>query len=451
MISAEEIIKKLQNNNYEAYIVGGAVRDMLLGIKPKDKDIVTSAQPEEVMSIFKKHNIKSIGVSFKIVFVDGIEVATFRTDKYKGLNDKSVEIYSAMTLEEDTKRRDFTINSMAYDPFTKKLYDYVNGQEDLKNKLVRFVGEPKRRIWEDPNRIIRACRFTASIGGELEENTFNELKKYSDLVEYISLERIRLEIMKAMKIKKASRFFYDLHDIKALKYIFPTLNNCYMLDGGPYHIEPVFDHCMMSGDHISTKFPLLKLSSYLHDVGKYISCRINPRTDNIWFEGHEKDGAKVLKEELANLKFSNDEIHYISNLVSLHMRISYERISPKSVRRTLKKLNDFNIGYRDLLRIAISDKMGNIKSRKNYTFNEIKQLFKCFKDEVERENPVNCYANLKLNGKDIMRITGISPGKEVGKILKYLMDSVIEEPEQNNKEDLTKLALDFYHEGNKKL
>jgi len=443
-MTAEEIILKLQDLGYESYLVGGYVRDMILGIKCKDKDVVTSAEPDKLIEIFKDQEIKTFGKSFLVTFIDGIEVATFRTDSYNGLNDKNVQIKVSKSAEEDVKRRDFTINSLLYDPTSKKIIDYVNGQEDLQKRIIRFNGEPEKRIWEDPNRIIRACRFLAKIDGYFSDDTFESLKKYSDYIKsYISPERIRLEVLKAMSVKKASIFFRSLYDINALKYVFPSLNLAYLHPGGPYHIEDVFDHCMMAGDHCHTKDPLIKLAAYLHDIGKPISARTNPKTKDIWFEGHEETGCEEAKFELGNLRFSYEEINLISNLILLHMRVSSERTGPKGVRRTLKSLNDCNIPYQSLIRVAICDKMGGLKSREYYKLRDIYNLTKCFRDQANRKDPVNQFRDLKIDGYEIMELTGLKPGKEVGDVLKYLLECVLDEPELNDKEKLTNLVKEL--------
>lgn len=440
-MDAIKILTKLQDLGYETYFVGGCVRDMILDIPYKDIDIATSAEPDELIKIFKDQEIKTFGKSFLVTFINGIEVATFRTDKYNGLNDKNVQIEISKSAEEDVKRRDFTINSLLYDPITKKVIDYVNGQEDLKRKIIRFNGDPKLRIWEDPNRIIRACRFVAKINGDFEDKTYEALVDYSDYVEtMISPERIRLEILKAMEIKKASIFFRALYDIGALEYIFPSLDRSYLHTGGPYHIEDVFDHCMMAGDHASTRDPLIKLAAYLHDIGKPISSRINPHTNDIWFAGHEETGKEAAIKELENLRFSNEEINIISNLIYLHMRISHERLQPKSIRRTLKMLNDFDIPHQKLLRVSICDKMGGLKSQQHYRLRDVYQLAKSFRTEVNRKDPANQFSDLKVNGIDIMEATGLLPGKEVGDVLKYLLNLVIDNPELNEKEKLLRLV-----------
>ena len=448
-MTAEQIIERLRKKGFEAYIVGGAVRDMLMGLKPKDKDIATSAEPDEIKEIFSDCSYTAAGKAFLVSFVDGIEVATYRKDMYHGLDAQRVDIRKALSLEEDVLRRDLTINAIAYDPFDGRIIDYVGGQEDLKNRVVKFVGDPKLRIYEDPNRIIRACRFLAQIDGSFDEDTFRNLLFYSMYVhDHVARERIMLEIKKAMKIKKASIFFKALYDIGALEYIFPSLADCWNHEHGPYHIEDVFYHNMMSGDSVSTKYPLIKLASYLHDVGKPIACDINPRTNDVWFKDHECVGADQVAKELESLRFKGDEISLISNLIRLHMRISHERLSPKSIRRTLVMLNDAGIPYKSLLRLSISDRRGNFKSNRHYGLRDVYDLYRSFKTEVERKNPVSSFANLALNGNDVMNLTGLKPGKEIGKMLNYLLDCVVENPELNTRDSLEKLVLEKVNQTN---
>jgi len=440
-LRSHPIIKRLHNYGYEAYLVGGTVRDYLLGKEPHDIDIVTSARPDEIEYIFRDRTIKTVGKNFGVVLVDGVEVATYRIDRYGGLNDKNVEVTFAGSLEEDLARRDLTINAMAFDVKNYKLIDLFGGKEDLKNKVIKFVGEPQKRILEDPNRIIRACRFDARLDGIIEKNTWNALREYSDYVEtLISPERIRLEILKSMEIRRASKFFRTLHQIGALIYIFPSLEDCVNHPHGPHHYEDVFEHSMICGDCISTRYPLLKLATYLHDVGKPSASKINPRTNDLTFVGHVDIGVDLIKDELSTLKFSNREIDYISKLVFLHMR-DISPGHPKALRRVLKELHEAGIDCRDLIRVVIADKHGNLKQLP-YKINEVKTLLEFIK-KVVNEKPPKKFGDLALDGNEIMEITGLSPGTIIGKILDFLLDKVLDEPELNTKEILTKLVEEY--------
>jgi len=468
-MTSKQIIEKLSKSGFEVFIVGGFVRDQLMGFdKSSDIDIVTSAKPDEIIDLFQEQNVKLVGKNFGVVIVDNIEVATYRIDKSFGLSDKNTEIKFANTIEEDLSRRDLTINSIALDPFSEKIVDPFNGVKDLKDKIIRFTGDPFKRIYEDPNRIIRACRFLALIDGKFDKNTKDEMKNYSDYVlNYVNPERIRLEVLKSMKIQKASLFFNCLYEINCLQYIFPSLETCYNFKNGhgKYHIESIIDHSLICGDNITTKYPLLKLTGYLHDVGKPISADIN-KDGQLKFLGHEKTGAKVVEDELKNLTFSNYEIDYIKNLIYFHMRIPYQTLAKplkksrrtkiisekrynrrnRIVRRFLKKINDKDVNYKDLVRLMIADRIANI-SKNNYTFFQKKLIMTIFKN-VLNEKPPNKFSDLKINGNDIMEIRNLKPSPEVGRIKKQLLQMIVNDLSLNEKETLEKLVKEI--EGKKK-
>lgn len=438
---ALSIVKRLKAHHHEAYFIGGAVRDKLLGLPVKDVDIVTSARPEQVVDLFRDRKVKEVGKAFGVVLVDDIEVATYRHDRYDGLNHKAVKVSYAKILLEDVSRRDLTINTIAMDPITNEIVDHFNGQKDLKDRIIRFVGNPKDRIKEDPNRILRACRFAAKIGGKVDPATMAALKETSGYIkEYVSPERISKEIMSAMKIRKAGRFFRLLHEIDVLKDIFPSLDRCFAHEHGNHHSEDVFEHQMISGDHVSIKYPLIKLAAYLHDVGKPASY--DPVEQS--FYSHEKTGAELLNKELSKLKFSNEETAKVVSLVKHHMALHFEHPTPKSVRRVLKKLHDDNVSFREMLRIYDADLVGSMNRAGMHLENRFRNLLATYRrisPELLRKEPVHSLHFLKLNGNDVMRIADIGPSRKVGQILNGLLEAVLEEPELNNVEDLTRLVM----------
>ncbi len=430
----QKIINKLCENKFETFIVGGAVRDLLLGEEPKDYDIVTNAKIDQICLLFENEKIDLVGANFQVAMINGIEVATYREDIYN--NYELIYTVVAKTIEDDLGRRDFTINSMAVCPVSGDIIDNCNGRTDLKNKVIKFTGDAKQRINEDPCRILRACRFLAKINGEFDENTFKSLITYSDNISFVAVERRRLEILKAMEYKNSSLFFTALARINGLKYLFHTLDQMYIYDlpGGDYHKESVFEHCMIAGDSISTKYPLLKLAGYLHDIGKWVTP--NSDWNNITFHGHEKDGSEIVEKELKSLKFSNEEIKYISNLILFHMR-SLRDISPKAMRRLISKFQEYDIDYRDFLRLKIADRKANL-SKPNFTFSDIRRMINLFK--IEYNNPIKSafsVNDLAIDGNDVMKILNISPCKTVGNVLKQLLEMVLDCPELNTKEKLT--------------
>lgn len=433
-LKPEEICERLRKSGFQAWFVGGAIRDALLHIQNSDTDIATNASPESMNKIFKDREINLVGRTFLSFKVDGVDVAMFRNDNYLGLSDKNV-IIKPGTLETDAARRDLTINSIFFDPASGVVFDPNRGMQDIRNRVVRFVGSPKDRIFEDPNRIVRACRFRSQIAGYFTPETFEALKEHAHLLDaHVKVERIKIEILKAMKTKKASDFFNALREIGALKYVFPSLDACVDVGGGIHHGEDVYTHNMLSGDDVSTKFPLVKLAAYLHDVGKPISKRLNPDTGNVWFEGHDDTGAEILEEELRALTFSNEEISTVIGLVKLHMRISFE-MGPKATRKILRSLDESGLSYRDLLRLRHADMTANL--RKEFSSARFRDAVRKFRKEIvgNKNVPFNL-KSLNVTGDDVMSVLGISPGPKVGKILNALFEKVLEDPSLNNKEFL---------------
>lgn len=429
-MEVSHIIERLCDCGYHAYITGGAVRDQLAGLPSKDEDIVTNATPEEIEKVFLGHDVKFVGKQFLVTLVDGVEVATYRKDKYNGLSDKNCEVSFVETLEEDLGRRDITINSLAYCEYTGEIIDLYGGQDDLKKRIIRFVNNPKDRIHEDPNRIIRTCRFLAKIDGKLECKTFEALCEHSHYVrDYVAKERIRLEILKALELLKPSLFFQTLFEIGALQYIFPSMIPCAAHHHGKHHREDIFTHLMIVGDSISAKYPLLRLAGYLHDVGKPESY-----SDDGRFIGHERVGADIVVKELQDLRFSIDEVSKISNLIKCHM-YSIKDISPKSIRKLLAYLNSLELDYSEFLRLRIADRVGNL-AKTNLTLDEIKEMLSRFKKVINEESPLNI-KNLAINGDDVMNVLNLVPGKKVGEVLRSLFEYIIEYgPEYNTRENL---------------
>lgn len=423
---AFKIIETLCKNGCKSYLTGGVVRDLFLGKVPNDYDVVTEATSDQVVNFFP--NASTVGKAFEVCIVDGIEVAGYRKDVNFDIGHKNCEVTPAMSLEEDLARRDLTINAMAFCPYTNELIDPYGGKQDLEDKIIRFVGEPHLRIKEDPCRILRACRFYALLDGELDPYTFRAMKNsWRQLKDSIAPERIRTEILKAMKIRKASKFFEALQHIEALQDIIPPLSDCYGFPGGKYHNETIFEHCMIVGDSISTRCPITKLAGYLHDVGKPIFVRKDGS-----FKEHENIGVR----ELEVLRFSINEIRKIEELIRLHM-FSPKEAKGKGTRRFLGKLK--NITYRDFLRLKFADYTGNLR-RGSLSFSEKKKIINKFESEILREDGVtNGVNSLAINGHDIMSLFDLRPGPEVGAYLNYLYEIVLENPELNIRDSLMKI------------
>ena len=463
---ALEIIKRLSQNGYGAYLAGGSVRDRIQGITPLDYDIVTNAPVEIVPTLFEKERIhaQAVGSAFPITIIDGIEVATGRgispppntaaAKPSPGLTPKKyAEVASKPQAESavserhgfpesDLAHRDLTINSMAYDPLTDALIDPFGGQTDLRDGIIRFTGDPEQRILEDPLRMVRACRFLATLEGAFDPATLSAIRSNTDLfTQKTASERIRMEILKAMTAPRSSLFFEALHTAGLLGLIFPSLSRCIDLDGGPHHGESVFEHCMLTGDALSPKRPLLRLAGYLHDIGKYDAAIM--KEGHITFPGHETLGHQAIND-LKILRFSSREIAYIDSVIKTHMRPLKEDSTPKAVRRLLAFLRAHNITWQTFMRMRIADKSANLNLAKPpYTLADIKLRVKMIQRELHGKGD-NAFTlkDLAMNGDDIMEILGIPRSKKVGKILETLFERVLDRPEKNHYESLKRYLLD---------
>ncbi len=436
---AKHIIEILTEKGFKAYIAGGAVRDMIAGETPFDFDIVTNAGIDEIQKIFHHDKVKKIGRSFTICMVDKIEIASCRTALRKTDSSRPVKGVSVGIFPDtDLGKRDFTINSMAFDIFSQKIIDPFSGQKDLENKIIRFTGNPKDRLTEDPLRMIRACRFAAKIKGEISCSFLDAIKQHGkSLIKAIAPERIRLEILKSMEYEKPSLFFHALHRANLLQFIFSCIDRCYDLDGGPHHGETVFEHCMLAGDALSADNPLLRLAGYLHDAGKFDAAEI--KDGRLTFPGHEKKSGTVLSD-LKKLKFSSREINYIDSMIYVHMRPLAEDTTPKAVRKILALLGEKNVSYKDFLRMRIADKRGNL-AKKPYTFHDIRIRVEKFAKEIYGDkNPAFSIKDLKITGNHVMEITGLPPGPMIGMILQQVFEKVMDDPDLNNLNDLKQLV-----------
>lgn len=432
-----QIAEKLFQNKFEVYYVGGYVRDFILNKKSNDVDVCTNATPQDIIKLF--NNVKLVGERFKVCIIDGIEVATFRKDIYFGLNSKNCEIKFANSIEEDLMRRDFTINAIAMEYKTNKIIDPYNGISDIKNGILTFVGNSRNRIYQDPNRILRAIRFKNNLGFKLSKETEDAILTYRILVKYyVDKERILIEIMKALKTRKSSSFFYDLQKYGILKYIFPSLTRCYNLDGGMHHNETVFEHCLDSVDYISPRCKLLRLASLLHDAGKYEAAEF--KDGNTTFYNHHSKIDEIEKD-LKNLKLSNRKIEYIITLIQTHMHCC-DSVSSKSVRKLISKLNEKRISNRDWIKLRLADTRAN---RKNniLTFNELKNVIRKFDDISSEQTLAINEKTLAINGKDVMEILNLPQCKQVGDILRDIYSRYSNEEFDNEREVLLEIVKEY--------
>ena len=418
-----EIITTLHQSGYKAYIVGGAVRDMLLNQLPDDVDILTNASAREVADLFA--NTRQVGKSFPITLVDGVEVASCRAGE-------ALDFPS-----DDLGMRDFTINSMAWDPVCATLVDPFCGKRDLANKIIRFTRDPEERILEDPLRMIRACRFVAHLDGILATSSLTAILTHAPLIDvargHVTGERIQMELIKAMALEKPSLFFVSLHETGLLARILPCLDRCFDLDGGPHHGETVFEHSLLVGDALPANRPILRLAGFLHDAGKFDAAGI--KEGKLTFAGHEKY-IDAIQTDLENLRFSSRDTAYILSLVQAHMRPLTEETTPKAVRRLLAMLDRYDLSFRDFLRMRIADKRGNL-AKQPYTLAQIRVRLKKIQDELS--GAAFNMNDLDISGSDIMELLDLEPGPEVGRIKEMLFERVLDDPNLNTRANLESL------------
>jgi poly(A) polymerase/tRNA nucleotidyltransferase (CCA-adding enzyme) len=438
------IIKKLKENGFQAYIVGGCVRDILRNKKPNDWDITTNAKPPEIQKIFPRSYLENdfgtvtVLTKSKDIALKEIEITPYRIEsKYSDLRHPD-EITWAETLEEDLKRRDFTINAMAMEieGINYHLIDLFNGFEDLNKKIIRAVGNPEERFQEDALRLIRAIRFAVTLDEdiiwEIEENTAKAIKNNAKLLEYISKERIRDEFLKIIGSKNGARGVELLRRFGLLTFIIPELEEGFGLEQNKHHIYQVYQHALLSLNYACQKnFPIeVRIAALLHDVGK-------PRTKqgegpNSTFYNHEIVGAKITQEILERLKFSKKDIEKIVKLVRYHLfYYNQEEVSDSSVRRLLRNVGIEN--FDDLLKVRQADRIGSgVPKAEPYRLRYLRYVA-----EKVLQDPISVKM-LKVNGNDVMRILNIKPGPKIGQILDILLGEVLENPEKNEKSFLEK-------------
>jgi tRNA nucleotidyltransferase/poly(A) polymerase len=435
--AAREVAVRLAEAGHQVYIAGGAARDMVLGKDPEDYDLATDAPLHRIREIFADKSLRLAGRTFTVVLVNGVEVSAFRSKASFGPDAREGAVGG--DILEDLSLRDLTVNSMAVDAATGELVDPYGGKADLEEGVVRFTGDPAERLGEDPCRAVRACRFLALIGGRFSPSTLAALKVHAPgSVIRTAPERLHLEIMKAMRIRRASAFFRSLLDVGALALIFPALAETAGHPGGPNHADDVFTHSMLAGDAIPARCPLLKLAAYIHDAGKPRAAEMID--GKLKFIGHEKHGAYALKPQLERLYFSRREQKEILAIIRHHMHDFTPGSTPRAARRLLARLANDGVAYASFLRFRIADRAAN-RAKKPYTFGQIKTMLGLIEQEVfpRAHGPAYTISDLAVGGFEVMRELDLVSGPEVGRMLGELLERVIENPELNEKKTLIRM------------
>ena len=421
------ILNKLLENGFEAYIVGGCVRDKLLGIEPHDYDITTSAKPDEIKRVFKDYKTILVGEEFGTV---GIllsevlyEVTTFRIDGAYLDNRKPESVTFSDNLIEDLKRRDFTINAMAIDS-KGKLFDPFNGKDDLENKIIRAVGNPVERLREDALRMMRAIRFAGRFGFFIEAELFDAISLESGLLKNIAPERIFDEFSKMITSDRPSYYLLLMEEAGILDVIFPELKRTVgFVQFSPYHDKTLFDHLLCVMDNVKPDLSL-RLAALFHDISKVDTLSIG-EDGRGHFYGHEILGAEVVEKILKKYRLPNKTIEKVKILILDHMKVHSE-MTDKALRRQIKRVGRENV--LDLYDLLIADcKATRIDRDASFIINR-KNRVKKLLDEKEMKTE----KFLEIDGNDIKAL-GFSEGKIIGKILKDLEEIVLDDPEKNKR------------------
>ncbi len=438
--NVDTAINLLQSAGFEAYAVGGCVRDSLLGKTPNDWDITTSAKPEDMKSVFAEFHCIDTGIKHGTVTVviDGepLEITTFRLDGEYEDNRHPKSVTFTSNLGADLGRRDFTVNAMAYSKMTGTV-DLFGGQNDLKNKIIRCVGDPDRRFNEDALRILRALRFASALDFEIEEKTAQSLLKNRALLGNISEERIAKELLKLVCGKGAKRILTDFAPV--LFEILPELQPMYKNShDNPHHCYDIYEHTLIAVESIDPE-PTLRFAMLLHDCGKPAVKKFD-ENGVAHFYGHQRISAEISAQILARLKVSNKFRDEILFLVSNHDRWELYENTEKMPRY----LSKFGLdGVLNLLKVMRADVLAQSPEYR-YRLDQIADAEEIAKN-LAAQKPCLSLSELQINGRTLMDI-GIPQGRKLGAVLAQLLDEVIDGVTKNTQEALTTRAREIYSE-----
>lgn len=438
--NVDTAINLLQSAGFEAYAVGGCVRDSLLGKTPNDWDITTSAKPEDMKSVFADFHCIDTGIKHGTVTVviDGepLEITTFRLDGEYEDNRHPKSVTFTSNLGADLGRRDFTVNAMAYSKMTGTV-DLFGGQNDLKNKIIRCVGDPDRRFNEDALRILRALRFASTLDFEIEEKTAQSLLKNRALLGNISEERISKELLKLVCGKGAKRILTDFAPV--LFEILPELQPMYKNShDNPHHCYDIYEHTLIAVESIDPE-PTLRFAMLLHDCGKPAVKKFD-ENGVAHFYGHQRISAEISAQILARLKVSNKFRDEILFLVSNHDRWELYENTEKMPRY----LSKFGLdGVLNLLKVMRADVLAQSPEYR-YRLDQIADAEETAKN-LAAQKPCLSLSELQINGRTLMDI-GIPQGRKLGAVLAQLLDEVIDGVTKNTQEALTTRAREIYSE-----
>ncbi len=427
-----------RKNHYQIYLIGGAVRNLLLNKPIENWDFTTNAAPDEILKLFPdafyNNTYGTVSIPIKLTTNDQplitiFEVTPFRKEtNYQDFRHPE-KIEWAKTIEEDLSRRDFTINAIAFDG--KKIIDLFQGQKHLEERLIVAVGDPDKRFNEDSLRLIRAIRFASQLGFFIEENTKKSIKKNAHLITKISWERIRDEFLKILASDFPSEGILFLKNTNLLKYILPELENSFSIpQKSPkrHHIYDVGTHLILSLKNCPSKDPITRFATLIHDIGKVKTYKKDEKTGLITFYNHEVVGTNMAKNIAERFKLSNNQKDKLIKLVRYHQFTVSEIQTDKAIRRFIKNVGKEYLD--DIIALRFGDRIGSGAKPDSWRFD----LFRKRLIEVQKQ-PFQI-KDLKINGHDVMKIFNLKPSPKIGKILKDIFDKVVDNKLKNDRQEL---------------
>lgn len=444
-LAVAQVADTLEKAGYEAYLVGGCVRDLLVGKTPKDWDITTNARPEQIADLFEEtfqnNDFGTVGVVNKTddVSLKIIEVTPYRVESAYSDARRPNSISFSSSLEEDLKRRDFTINAIAYNVSHETTVDQFNGVLDIEQKRLRAVGNPIERFNEDALRMMRAVRLAVELDFVIETETMNAIAKSAQNLSRISKERIRDEFIRILNSDTPMQGILLCEKLGLLQYIAPDLLRGIGVEQNQAHAFHVYEHLLRTLQHAADrKWPFhVRLAALFHDVAKPETRRWSKEKANWTFYGHEVVGSRVTRKALIALKFPRETVDLVSNLVRWHMFFSDpDSVTLSAVRRTIQNIGREHI--EELLNLRICDRIGTGRPKEQpFRFRKYKAMVaQALRDPLSVKM-------LKINGERIMDITEEKPGPKLGYALHALLEEVLDDPAKNTPDYLEKRAIEL--------
>lgn len=441
-----EVSDKLEEAGYEAYLVGGCVRDLLLERVPKDWDVTTNATPEEIQAIFPdtycNNDYGTVGVvneTTEDLRLKVVEVTPYRTEGEYSDKRRPDSVQFGVSLEEDLKRRDFTVNAIALRAKNDTLVDLFDGVGDIRKKRLKTVGEADKRFGEDALRMMRAVRLSAELNFAIESETMTSISQNAELLSHISTERIRDEFLRIIDSQNPMMGIVMLEKLGLIDYVLPEIKESIGCEQGGIHAYDVYEHLLRSLQAAAEKgySTEMRLAALLHDIAKPATRREGGKNKRYTFFGHEVVGARMVKKIMARLKMPKELAERVEMLVRWHMFFADpDLITLSAVRRTIARVGQENI--ENLLNLRVCDRIGTGRPKEQpFRFRKYKSMV----DQALRD-PVSVKM-LKIDGERIMKLSGEKPGRKLGYVLHALLEEVLEDPSRNTEEYMDKRAVDL--------